>query len=209
MRKKRRHLFGKEANSAVGFCSQTGGNTAFCFIRKILFPGHKQLVNKLREERGSLTLPVEVYFWFALFLGIILLGALFNGLQSKAYATFAWANDSVSFAARAANMDGNIDMVVLRTSDAREFFNKDFANKVEGVAVGNSFISTRSNYFPGPIELKCFDSVTPGEQVPGGIARQPGYIVELEVPIFRGDLPVIGSQYITVPMRAFGVVKSK
>lgn len=167
------------------------------------------MANKLKDEKGVLTLPIEMYFMLVLFLGVIVVGTLFNGLYSKANATFVWLNDSVTFAARAASMDGNIDMAVLRTADAREFFKKDFANKVEGVAVGNSIISSNSNYFPGPIELKYFDSVIPGEQVAGGIAKQPGYLVEIEVPIFKGNLPVIGTQYITVPMRAFGVVKSK
>lgn len=165
------------------------------------------VLSYLNNQKGFISIKLLMG---AAISGIILTTLLIGvgmGIKMKAHATYDWYSEAMEFAARAANMDGDKSMVSLREEVAKQNFINVFAKITNCSISGNSFQPVNGNY-AGPIKLKTFTSVSPGDSIPGGTANQPGYLAEIEVPIFGGGLPVVGNQYISVPMKYFAVVKS-
>lgn len=162
----------------------------------------------LKNQRGSL-----IYTMFAVMLIItlsatcILIGLAFSA-RKNAVATYDWFGEAMDFAAMAANYDGNINMVALRESSACQYFQRSFAQMTNTVCSGTNFSPKGKSVYPSPIVLESFRAVSPGEAIPNGTARQPGYLAIIEVPVMGGDFPFIDNQEVRVKMKYFAVVKS-
>ncbi len=170
--------------------------------------GGKRLVSVGKSEKGlaeDVIINWGLIFVLVLFLFVLTIGYV---CRDKAVATYMYFGEAMDFASSAANQDGDIHMVALNRVDSERFFKHVFAAMVSGTVNGNTIIPGDTAYYPGQIRIKSFDNVSPGETIPGGIARQPGYIAEIEVPLFKGDVPLIGERVITKSIKYFAVVKS-
>lgn len=155
--------------------------------------------DKLREGRNLQVLRedgfIEIqilttYFVFALTLLAFLLGLAF-GVWKQAYAKYTWFSECLDFAAQAANTTGDIKEVRLNQNKARQYFIAAMKQTVKDYT------------------LTEFRAVAPGERVPNGVARAPGYVAGVTVPVFEGKVPLIGYQKVSIPMKYYAVVKSK
>ena len=139
----------------------------------------------------------------------VLVGVAFSA-RKNAVMTYQWFGEAMNFAAQAGNQDGNLSLAASRTHDAWQWFGYAFGQMTETNFNGNSFTPNGNSIYLGPIILTSFNYTPPGQPVPGGgTAGQPGYTATIEVPVVGGDLPFIGPQYVTVPMKCFGVIKSQ
>ena len=136
------------------------------------------------------------------------MGTAFSA-KKNASMTYQWVGEAITFAAQAANQDGNLSLAASREKDALQWFGYSFSQITDTTYNGHSFIPRGQSIYPGPIQLVSFSYIPPGYPVPDGIASQPGYLAVLDVPVIGGELPFVGSQYVTVPMRYFGVIKSQ
>lgn len=138
----------------------------------------------------------------------LLAGAAFAA-RKNAVMTYDWFGASMDYAVQAANQDGNLSMAALNTSLAWRYFGQSFSQMTDTTFNGSSFTPRGKSMYPGPIRLVSFSYTSPGQAIPGGTAKQPGYTAVIEVPVLGGNLLFIGPQYVKVPMRYFGVVKSE
>ncbi|MFZ5898543.1 MAG: hypothetical protein ACOYU7_05140 [Bacillota bacterium] len=162
----------------------------------------------IRDERGFLALQLlPIFLVIALSLFCILMGTAFGG-RKVAYCTYQWFGAAMDFAAMDANQDGDLSQVTLRRVPAQVTFCHVFAEMTGTRYANGSFIPQGDGPYPGPITLDSFVPVQPGDRIPHGTARQPGYLATITVPVLGGDYPLIGRQYITVPMRYFAVAGS-
>lgn len=176
------------------------GPSSFSFGNRLLASlavFHGKALVLLKDQRGFLsTRLITIMLVIVLFTSSILAGVAFAA-RKKAVMTYGWYTEAMDFAAQAANQDGDMSKVALRTSSAQWYFQHAFAKM------------TAEEKYPGSFTTERFQAAFPGQPVPGGIAQAPGYVSEITVPVLGGDLPFIGPQYITVPMRYFAVVKSQ
>ncbi|MBO8128241.1 MAG: hypothetical protein H0Z39_03455 [Peptococcaceae bacterium] len=162
----------------------------------------------IRDQRGSLTLTlVPIFLMIALMVFFIVIGTAF-GARKVAYCTYQWFGEAMDFAAMDANQDGDLSQVALRTPTAQTAFTRVFAEMTGTEYINGSFIPQGQSPYPGPITLDSFEPVQPGDPIPYGTARQPGYVAVITVPVFGDEYPFIGEQYVTVPMRYFAVARS-
>lgn len=168
----------------------------------------KRLVYLIKREDGFI--DDVLIGWASIFMLIMLIVILSNIFvaRQKAVATHMWFGEAMKFAAQAANQDGDIDMVALRRTDAEKFFKNVFAQMVEGTLSSEAITPSDDNYFPGSITIINFETVSPGDSVPGGTARQPGYMADINVPVFKGNFPFVGEKLFIVPMKYYAVVNS-
>jgi len=139
----------------------------------------------------------------------ILIGVAFSA-RKNAVMTYQWFGEAINFAAQAANRDGDLSLASSRTSDARQWFGYSFSRMTGTTFSGYSFKPGGQSIYPGPIRLISFTYTPPGHPVPGGgTAKQPGYTAVIKVPVVGGNFPFIGPQYVAVPMKCFGVIKSQ
>lgn len=136
------------------------------------------------------TYILAVYFAFALTVFAFLFGVGF-GAWKDARAKYGYFAEAVEFAARAANVTGDVEEVVENEGRARQYFQAAMGEMV------------------GRYRLDEFRAVGPGEAVPGGRARAPGYLAQVTVPVFAGRVPLVGDRSVEVPMRYFAVAKSR
>ncbi|WP_449241485.1 hypothetical protein [Desulfoscipio gibsoniae] len=168
----------------------------------------KRVVLLLDNEDGFMSVKLLMALIIAGIFTATVMISIGIGIQTKATTTFDWFCEAMDFSAHAANMDGETSMVGLRESDAKRYFKITFAQITESAVSGDAF-NPSTNYYPGPIKLQSYKSVQEGDPVPGGTARAPGYIATIEVPVWGGNIPLVGHQYITVPMKYYAVVKSQ
>ncbi|MFZ5899503.1 MAG: hypothetical protein ACOYU7_10160 [Bacillota bacterium] len=165
-------------------------------------------MSPIRDERGFLALQLlPIFLVIALSLFCILMGTAFGG-KKVAYCTYQWFGAAMDFAAMDANQDGDLSQVTLRREWAARAFTNVFAEMTGTRYANGNFIPQGDSPYPGPITLDSFVSIDPGDPIPYGTARQPGYLATITVPVLGGDYPLIGRQYITVPMRYFAVAGS-
>ena len=135
----------------------------------------------------------------------LLMGIAFTA-RKNAVMTYDWFSAAMDYAAEAANMNRDLSKVEANTGLARQYFVHSFARMTGTKWDGHNFNPNEETY-PGPIKLTGFSYTSPGQAVPGGTAKQPGYTATIEVPVIQGNIPFVGQQYITVPMRYLGVIK--
>lgn len=156
---------------------------------------------------------MATYFLALLLVFLILMFGMaisvsFGG-HKVAYATYQWFGEALNYGAWEANQDGDLTQVSVRTSAAKRAFAAVFAEMTGTTYSNDSFIPRGStSVYPGPITLDSFVPVEPGDPVPYGTASQPGYVATISVPVFGGTYPVVGEQYVSIPMRCFAVVQS-
>lgn len=113
------------------------------------------------------------------------------GVWKQAWAKYGWVAEAANFAAQAANKTGDIKEVKLNEGKAKKYFESAMRQTVKDY------------------RLDGFRAVGPGEPVPGGgYARAPGYVVSVTVPVFEANIPMLGYQKVSIPMRYYAVVKS-
>lgn len=150
----------------------------------------KTLFQVLKKEKGFIEVQIlATYAVFVLTLFAFLLGLAF-GVWKQASAKYMWFAEDLDFAAQAANMTGNIREVALNQNKAKLYFTAAMNETVKDYTL---------------IE---FRTVFPGDPVPNGTARAPGYVAGVTVPVFNGRVPLIGVQQVRIPMRYYAVVKS-
>lgn len=151
----------------------------------------------LKNQQGFIALHMLTIMLVIIFSVASFLTGMAFSARKNAVMTYGWFVEAMDFAAQAANQDGDITKVSLNTDTAKRYFQQSL----------NS-MTAQANY-PGKITVNKFNTVSPGQAIPGGTATAPGYLAEISVPVLGGDVPFIGPQYITVPMRYFAVVKSQ
>lgn len=161
----------------------------------------------LRNESGAIKITLTTYLSIFVFFTFTFILAVQHGCIVKSRATYQHFGAAMNYAAQAANMDGNIELVALRQADAEMYFKQAMADMYDGYVNGN-YIIPGDEYIPGNIRLISFRAIAHGEQVPGGIAQQPGYIAKVEIPILKAEIPLVGFKYLTVEREYFAVVKS-
>ncbi|MCL6478510.1 MAG: hypothetical protein K6T65_08835 [Peptococcaceae bacterium] len=160
------------------------------------------------DQRGFMALPVFAIFLVMVLSGIFVALTAAWGAHKNAVMTYSWFENALDFAATAVDPDGKVTDYAAKTPEARQWFAYAFSRMVEGGWDGQNFHSPYKA-FHGPIKLVSFQYAPPGTIAPGGVrTAKPGYEAVLEVPVFVGRLPFIGTQYVTVPMRQVGVVKT-
>ncbi len=165
------------------------------FLLLLGYPYRKGLA-LLKNQRGFIAIHMTTIMLVIIFSVASLLTGMAFSARKNAVMTYGWFAEAMDFAAQAANQDGDISKVDLNASAANRYFQQSL----------NSM--TAQAKYPGKITVNKFKSVSPGQTVPGGTAKAPGYQAEITVPVLGGDVPFIGPQYITVPMRYYAVVKS-
>lgn len=144
----------------------------------------------LKNEKGFIEIQMLLtYMVFTLTIFAFILGLAF-GVWKQASAKYMYFAEAMDFAARAANITGDLEEVALNQGYAEQYFNMAMEE------MGSEYT------------LKRFYTVAPGQPVPRGVARAPGYVAEITVPVFKGKVPLIGTQQVSIPMRYYAVVKS-
>lgn len=162
-----------------------------------------------KDQRGFIAIQLFTIMIVIVFaVASLLIGTAFAA-RKNAVMTYDWFSAAMDFAATAANRDKDSADAASRTNDAWRWFGYAFSQMTDTTFNGGSFTPKGKSIYPGPIKLNSFTYNAPGQPVPGGTAQQPGYTATIEVPVIGGDLPFIGPQYVTVPMRYFGVIKSQ
>ncbi|MGI9860058.1 hypothetical protein SDD30_01565 [Moorella naiadis] len=162
----------------------------------------------LKKEDGfiSIFLLVIMLIMMASLMTIVTGVAL--GAHKLATATYMWLGEAVNFSANTANISGMTDNTPTNIDIARSNFAVAFARMTNTSFTGGQFAPGPGCPYPGPITLNNFTGVNPGDPIPYGTARQPGFMASITVPVWGKSLPFIGPQYVTVPMRYFAPVKS-
>ena len=130
----------------------------------------------LRCERGSLSYMLLAFMLIFFISASCLLIGLAFGARKNAVATYDWFSESMEFAAQAANQDGDTSQVTLREAAAQKYFQSAFAKMTNTTYNGSKFTPQGSSPYPSAITLEDFDTVEPGDEIPYGTAKQPGYI---------------------------------
>lgn len=184
----------------VGYIAAVRSNMADMVRQRVVLP----LIN----EKGFISVKLLMVLMITGIFAASIMISIGIGIQIKATATYDWFCEAMEFSAHAANMDGETSMVALREADAKRYFKVIFAQMTESTVSGDTFNPNTSNY-PGPIKLQSYSSVSQGEPVPGGTAMAPGYLATIEVPVWGGTVPLVGNQYIIIPMKYYAVVRSQ
>lgn len=172
-----------------------------CNTDRAGLPQHDKLPdNKYKRldilgEEGLAELPILSFAAILILMVFVSVIATGFACRQKAVVAYMWFGEAMEYAAQAANMDGDTSMVELREDCARAYF----FNRIE------EFFDE----WPYPYKVTSFYAVKGGDDVPGmGIARAPGYVAEMDVTVFSGYVPWVGTQTIDVPMRYYAIVKS-
>jgi hypothetical protein len=164
--------------------------------------------NLLNREEGFITIPLLTIMFVIIFAVFAVLSGVAFGARKTAVATYQWFGEAMDFAAYAANREGVINNTSINADKGRKYFEVAFARMTNTTLRGSSFYPQGASPYPGPIVLNSFTLVLPGMPVPYGIAREPGFMATISVPVWGGNLPFVGTQYLSVPMRYFAPVKT-
>lgn len=162
----------------------------------------------LNREEGFITIPLLTIMFVIIFAVFAVLSGVAFGARKTAVATYQWFGEAMDFAAYAANREGVINNTPISADKGKKYFEVAFARMTSTTLSGNSFYPQGNSPYSGPIVLNSFALVQPGTPIPYGIAREPGFLATIIVPVWGGNLPFIGTQYVSVPMRYFAPVKT-
>ncbi|WP_307403334.1 hypothetical protein [Desulfofundulus luciae] len=167
-------------------------------------------VNILHDQRGSvhlMLLPMYLVMVLSLF-SMVAVSAF--AAKKNAVTVYQWLDAVMDFTAQAITYNRAGEDYESRTPEAQQWFVYAFSRMVDADFDGSNF-TPHGSFPPGPVRLVSFGYAPPGTPVPGSSGQAttagPGYQAELEVPVLKANLPFIGLQYVTVPMRVVGVVK--
>lgn len=162
----------------------------------------------LKNQRGFIVMPVLLIFLIIVFSAFTVLAAATFGAKKNAEMTYSWFGEAMDFATGAVAYGRSTADFQALMPEARQWFVYAFSQELEATTDGYSF-NSRLKIYPGPIRLTRFSYAPPGTVAPGGVkTAKPGYEAVIEVPVLGANLPFIGTQYVTVPMRQVGVVKA-
>ena len=170
---------------------------------RVLLAGKVNGKLALKSEGGFISIHLlSIYIVAILIFFGVLMGTTF-GARKQAVMTYDWFGESMNYASSAAAMYWWNTGSQLNEQVARMTFQLAFAEMTETSFSNGIFNPNAGSPYPGPITLNRFDALA------GHGAQEPGYIAEITVPVLSADLPFIGKQYITVPMRYFAAGKNK
>jgi hypothetical protein len=167
----------------------------------------------LKSERGFIANYLLAFSFIVIFVFITAFLALAFGIQTKSHAFYQWVGAAMDFAVRSAHLTewepGR--EVTMHPYRAHRAFMRSLAGMIDAEVIGNTLIPRSGSDVPGVVTVESFRALNAGDVVPGKDVRveQPGYWVELRVPVFKGTLPVVGDQYLQVTMSYFGAVGEK
>ena len=162
----------------------------------------------MRDQRGFVTMPILLMFLIIAFSAFTILGVSAFGVRKNAVMTYQWFGEALNFAVDAVTFSRDITATDIadKTPEARQWFTYAFSRMLDATTDGVNFNSQLPIY-DGPIKLTGFRYVPPGTAVYGGNrTATPGYEAVIEVPV-SVNVPFIGRQHITIPMRQVAVVK--
>lgn len=156
----------------------------------------------LRDQRGFLEVYLLVLFAVMALSAFAVLAGIVFGAKKNADVVYQILGEAIDFAGRAASRDtgGNFEA---GESRARQYFVLAFSRMTNTTFNGTSFVPSGPSPIKAPAVLEEFRYVRPGESVPGGIARQPGFMATLNVPVLLGNVPFLGPQFLDVRMRCY------
>jgi len=157
----------------------------------------------IKNNNGFIALHIFSIFLVAvLIFTTVLMGAAFGG-RKMAVMTYDWFGESMNYSSSAAAMYGYDTASPISEPVARKIFELTFAEMTDTTYSSGSFKPNSGCPYPGAITLDRFEALS------GYGAQEPGYIAEITVPVLGTKLPLIGEQYITVPMRYFSAGKNE
>jgi hypothetical protein len=156
----------------------------------------------LKDQRGFLEVYLLVIFAVMALSAFAVLSGIVFGAKKNADVVYQMVGEALGFASVSASKDigGNLEA---GESRARQYFVLAFSRMTNTTFNGTSFVPSGPSPIKAPAVLEEFRYVRPGEPVPGGTARQPGFIATLNVPVFLGNVPFIGPQFLDVRMRYY------
>lgn len=188
-------------NGAHSIFSRMSVSQLLGFLRR-----YRRAALCVSSQGGFLSMPVV----FSVILPSVAIFTMLTlavfGVSMKKEKYFSWVGNAMEFAAEASVLGTESSRVVYLEGLAREYFKEALTGMVEGTSSGNTIIPG-SDSIPGNVEIENFIAVEPGDPVPGGTAGQYGYVVDLEVPLLKTTLPVVGEQYLVTKMSYYAVAK--
>lgn len=161
-----------------------------------------------RREEGFIEIHLLTIMLVIVFTAFAVLSGVAFGARKTAFATYQCFCEAMNFASEAANRQGLVTNTPVNADTGRRYFELAFSRMTNSSVAGNSFIPSGRPAYPGAITLNSFELIQPGTPIPNGVARQPGFLATITVPVWGKELPFIGAQYISVPMRYFSPVKT-
>jgi hypothetical protein len=178
----------------------------------------------LKKEDGSLSLLGLGMGAIALIILFFVLLWLFMGVYTKCTRVYGEMDSALEFAVAAAAatnptaFSGNYEdapaaLSVINDHDVYTDFTQAYCQITKGQNSGNTFNMPK---LPGPVKVKSFHKVYPGDDVPpppilpglpqihGEKALQPGYVVHIEAPIWGGWWTL---EPVTVEMRSYKILQ--
>lgn len=186
-------------NSGVSCCNSSGNHRAGLAVtdgKFLVFRSH------LKNRDGFIALHLLGIFLVAVIIFFaVMMGTAF-GARKMAVMTYHWFGEAMNYASSAAAMQGLGTGSPINEQVAERVFTTGFAQMTDTLYANGKFTPNSNSPYPGPIVLDRFDAVS------GHGSTEPGYIAEITVPVLGADLPFLGHQYMTVPMRYFAVGKN-
>ncbi len=136
-----------------------------------------------RDEDGFfLPMMMTICLVFLLTAMTFILGIEF-GVMKQAQAKYDWFGNAMTFASSAAGQMNPEDTI-------------------DGEMAEQFFEAAMERMNAGDYTLKSFTEVEPGDYISKveGTAKLPGYYAVIEMPIAVVNVPLVGRQYVNVPM---------
>ena len=185
----------------LGLVSDRGGftgNTGY-LLPLAVQNGNRMVLN---SQNGFISLHLLTIFLVAILIFFAVIAGTAFGARKQAVMTYDWFGEAMNYASSAAAMYGLGTGSQLNQPVAELAFQLSFAEMTNTTYSNGSFVPGSGSPYPGPIELRRFVALS------GHGAQEPGYIAEITVPVLGGNVPLMGHQYITVPMRYFAAGKN-
>lgn len=161
--------------------------------------------NMIKDQRGMIAVQILCIYVVFFFVAIALTLALAQGAKIKAAETYYNFQQALDFAVSEI-ATGNVNDVRVEQSRVTRVFMLKFAHMLNATPHGSRLTPNDASY-PGPIDVVSIKGIQKGESIPGGQARQAGFYAQINVPVLRCNVPLIGEKYVTVPLRYFSVVQ--
>ncbi|KUK11512.1 MAG: hypothetical protein XD50_0295 [Clostridia bacterium 41_269] len=148
--------------------------------------------NLLKDQRGFLAAQIAgIYVVFLITICAFIMGAAY-GVWKESLTKYMYFTEALDFAAKAVNVTGDIEEVELNEGLVRDFFE----------AAMDEMVGAEE------YRIRHFETVSPGDALPGGTAKEPGYYAEITVSVMEGKLPFVGYREVQIPMSYYSVVAS-